>query len=135
MRILQLPVGNSGYCPPLHRTTWRFADLLGNWAGTCPLCQQLSQKIESHQCAVLPQLSILVGQTMRPDHFPGMPIQKRLWTTAFPESVIQPPQPGPLPAKVSQIPANPNSIIPCLHRCKNCHISFLSAQELQQHVQ
>lgn len=57
---------------------------LGSGAGVCPLCQQRSQKIESHRCALLHQLSILAGQTiaMHPDHFPVTPVNTHPWTTA-----------------------------------------------------
>ena len=57
-----------------YRERIRWTANFGSGKGTCPLCRTQSQKVESHACDILFQLSIMLGQIMHPEHFAFMPI-------------------------------------------------------------
>ena len=50
---------------------------LGSGKGICVLCQQSCRDVRHHACGVRYQLSVLIGQTYDPEHFPYMPIMKK----------------------------------------------------------
>ena len=50
---------------------------LGGGKGQCGLCMQQCTDIRNHQCGVLMQVSVLLGQTYDASHFPIMPVMMR----------------------------------------------------------
>lgn len=124
------------------RVCW--AANLGSGKGTCPLCRISTQKLQSPTCGVLYQLTSLAGHTMHPPNFPVMAVLKRLWIAAFDaenmgvhhpalETRSKPPQPYNAETAATSR-TDPQTSPNCLHICDKCHMSFLSAQGLMQHM-
>ena len=129
----------------VHKDRVRWAANFGSGKSTCPLRRTQTQKLESHACGVLFQLIIMAGQTMQPEHYPIMPLNKRPWTTAFSEYTNvnhpdlsarpKPPQPFNSDVQMTQAEVSKDRKPACLHKCPVCHIPFLTDQGLQHHVQ
>ena len=96
------------------------------------------------------QLSVLLGQTYDVSHFPVMPIMLR----ALPDDLPDEDRPSSRPAtytepqdeRPSEIPSAAHktsapsskpepSGLSSLHKCIHCHMAFLSATGLHQHMQ
>ena len=70
----------------LHRDQVYGLANLGSGKGTCVLCAQQCNDVRTHQCGVLLQISILLGQTYDVSHFPVMPTMMRPLRTSRPSS-------------------------------------------------
>lgn len=57
----------------LHRDRVYGLANLGSERGTCILCAQPCNDVQNHQCDILLQISILLGQTYDVSHSPRMP--------------------------------------------------------------
>ena len=137
---------------PLHKDQVYGLANLGSGKGTCILCDQACNNVRTHQCGVLLQLSIMLGQTYDVSHFPVTPVMMRgdledpqedkhdqvapmaiddksLGDTAAPE--VEP------PASLAPVISQPSSSrgSSCLHKCTQCHMAFLTKAGLDQHVQ
>ena len=62
---------------PLYRDQLYGLANLGNGKGICILCDQTCNNVRTHQCGILLQLSIMLGQTYDVSHFPLMPVMMR----------------------------------------------------------
>ena len=122
----------------------RWAANLGSGKGICPLCRISSQKLHTHTCGVLYQLTILAGHTLHTPNFPVMLVLKRSWIAAFDaettgvhhpalETRPKPPKPHNAESEIGSKPDDKTSST-CLHRCDHCHVNFLSALGLAQHL-
>lgn len=133
----------------LHRDRVHGSAQLGSGKGQCLLCEQTCNNVQRHQCGVLFQINVMLGQTYDASHFPIMPIMIH----AIPansndadRSTPQPNQPNltqkdlPQAAQVDLIQAPAQSSMygtsgpSSLHKCTQCHMAFLSATGLLQHM-
>ena len=62
---------------PLYRDQLYGLANLGNGKGICILCDQTCNNVRTHQCGILLQLSIMLGQTYDVSYFPLMPVMMR----------------------------------------------------------
>ena len=131
-----------------HRDTVYGLANLGSGRGTCILCEQKSTDISQHQCGVLLQINILLGQSYDASHFPAMPTMIRPWNTgsealdsgshdrpppnpSSPEQAELDPEPCVTnPEIVASIPApKPTPLL----RCHACNTTFLTEIGLIAH--
>ena len=121
---------------------------LGSGKGICVLCQQSCRDVRNHACGVLYQLSVLMGQTYDPEHFPCMSVMMR---SSLPANTSPHEPDVDSPATASKVLESDGSIamqvdfdaqatsLPaptssCLHTCPSCHLSFLSSHGLAVHA-
>ena len=134
---------------PLHRDQVYGLAQLVSGKGQCMLCEQTCNNVQRHQCGVLFQLSVLLGQTYDISHFPVMPIMIRALPTDIPDDDRPTSQPAmsierqddqPREIQSAAIQASAQSSKPeprglsNLHKCTHCHMAFLSATGLHQHT-
>ena len=135
---------------PLHRAQVYGLAQLGSGKGQCMLCEQTCNNVQRHQCGVLFQLSVLLGQTYDVSHFPVMPIMLRALPADLPDedrpssrpamsTEPQDERPSEIPSAVHKPSAQSSKPEPSglssLHKCTHCHMAFLSATGLHQHMQ
>ena len=125
---------------------------IGGGRGRCSFCDSECRDIRAHECGVLFQISVMMGHTFQPEHFPIMPVMQkasRTDTTEFSSISIPPPtpaQPGSH-ATISAVQTRPNPPVPRaievneshtsttpLHACPHCHTRFLTATSLERHM-
>ena len=135
---------------PLHRDQVYGLANLGSGKGICILCDQTCNNVRTHQCGVLLQLSIMLGQTCDVNHFPVMPIMMRGdLDDRMEDEDDQPPR---LPQAVEAPMATDSGTVDhpdhhaplssqssskspsCLHKCPQCHMAFLTQTGLDQHI-
>ena len=137
---------------PMHKDQVHGLANLGSGKGTCILCDQSCTNVRTHQCGVLLQLSILLGQTYDVSHFPVMPVMMRGDLDEPPEDDIDRPDPMPVETKsmaaAAVVPTDStapqehgtsshdlSSKPSCLHKCTQCQMAFLTQSGLAQHIQ
>ena len=123
---------------------------LGSGKGQCILCEQASNNVQSHQCGVLFQLSVMLGQTYDASHFPVMPVMLRTLPEDRPEEARSSSRLTTTQASQEERQHESSSVIPkssassskpehggstSLHKCTRCQMAFLSATGLTQHMQ
>ena len=135
---------------PLHRTqVYGFAQL-GSGKGQCILCDQASHNVQSHQCGVLFQFSVMLGQTYDVSHFPVMPVMlrtlpedrpeddrstSRLTRTSTTQDEKQKASPSDSRQSSTSCSQTGHRGSSSLHKCTRCQMAFLSAIGLTQHMQ
>ena len=134
----------------LHRTQVYGLAQLGSGKGQCILCEQTNNNVQSHQCGVLFQISVMLGQTYDVSHFPVMPVTLRTLPEDRPEDdrlttrpvLTLSTQAEPLrdsSSAVRQTSASSttagHSGSTSLHKCTRCQMAFLTATGLTQHMQ
>ena len=127
---------------------------LGSGKGQCVLCMQQCTDVRNHQCGVLMQVSVLLGQIYDAAHLPIMPVRMRPASNAHQTTsplpvaqeiddseaqaieaqavdrthVLQPAAPVPATSIFDSAP-------PKLFKCQTCHDTFLSGVGLHtQHA-
>ena len=125
---------------------------IGGGRGRCSFCDSECRDTRTHECGVLFQISIMMGHTFQPEHFPIMPVMQKVSRTGTtePSSISIPPptpaQPGSNAAS-STMPTRPDPPVhraiaveeshdspSPLHACPHCHTSFLTATGLERHM-
>ena len=135
---------------PLHRAqVYGFAQL-GSGKDQCILCDQASHNVQSHQCGVLFQLSVMLGQTYDVSHFPVMPVMlrtlpedrpeddrstSRLTRTSTTQDEKQKASPSDSRQSSTSCSQTGHRGSTSLHKCTRCQMAFLSAIGLTQHMQ
>ena len=137
----------------LHRDQVYGLANLGSGKGTCVLCAQQCKDVRTHQCGVLLQISILLGQTYDISHFPVMPTMMRPLQTNRPTSgsgtaatkaaptdaTLLPPQ-SDTQSTPMEVDADTDGIghvdrSTPLFKCLACHTTFLTEKGLITHHQ
>ena len=128
---------------------------LGSGRGTCVLCSQACNNLQQHQCGVLMQLSITLGQICDVSHLPIMPVMIRGQIAAESDDPQNQDEPMGQAAHHTEPPQEPevesglafaaqvledeqirpSTGLNCLHKCTQCHMAFLTNAVLVQHVQ
>ena len=136
----------------IHREHFHGLVNLGCGKGQCVLCMQQCIDIRNHQCGVLMQVNVLLGQTYDVAHFPIMPVMMRPTSnepqTTSPLPVAQEIDDSKAQAVEAQAvdrthvlqqdaPVLALSIVdsapPKLFKCQTCHNIFLIAMGLYAH--
>ena len=125
---------------------------IGGGRGRCNFCDSECRDTRTHECGVLFQISIMMGYTFQPEHFPIMPVMQkasRISTEAPSSCSIPPPStalPGaqdeahPMQSRPDREDAQPMVVddispqSPPLLACPHCHTRFLTATGLDKHV-
>ena len=111
---------------------------IGGGRGRCSFCDSECRDTRTHECGVLFQISIMMGHTFQPEHFPIMPVMQKYRTA--PSSISIPPptpaQPGSNAAS-SSTPTRPDPPVhraiavdeshaspSPLHACPHCHTTL-----------
>ena len=123
---------------------------LGSGKGQCILCEQASNNVQSHQCGVLFQLSVMLGQTYDVSHFPVMPVMLRtlpedrpeenrlsphLTTTQTARDVRQSESSSAIRKSSASSSKPGHNGTTSLHKCTRCQMAFFSATALTHHMQ
>ena len=137
----------------LHRDQVYGLANLGSGKGTCVLCAQQCNDVRTHQCGVLLQISILLGQTYDVSHFPVMPTMMRPLQAnrpstgsgtadknAAPTDDTLPPPQSALQSVPMEVDADTDGIghvarSTPLFKCLACHTTFLTETGLVTHHQ
>ena len=125
---------------------------IGGGRGRCSFCDNECRDTRAHECDVLFQISIMMGYTFQPEHFPIMPVMQKASRTATdaPSSITIPPptpattgsptaapavqtRPDPIATRAIEVDESHASTIP-LHSCPHCHTRFLTATGLERHL-
>ena len=137
----------------LHRDQVYGLANLGSGKGTCVLCAQQCNDVRTHQCGVLLQISILLGQTYDVSHFPVMPTMMRPLQAnrpstgsgtadknAAPTDDALPPPQSALQSVPMEVDADTDGTghvarSTPLFKCLACHTTFLTETGLVVHHQ
>ena len=135
---------------PLHRDQVYGLANLGSGKGICILCDQSCNNVRTHQCGVLMQLSIMLGQTYDVSHFPVMPVMMRgdlddrmededeaiphlSQVAVAPKATDSGTVDSPDHHAPASSPSGSKSTS-CLHKCPQCHMAFLTPAGLDQRI-
>ena len=124
---------------------------IGGGRGRCSFCDSECRDTRTHECGVLFQISLMMGHTFQPEHFPIMPVMQKASrsTTDASSSISIPPPPSAMPGPSTAAPAvqsrlepddtraievDDHAPSPPLHACPHCHTRFLTATGLEKYL-